>query len=117
MRRVGAKRRIGFADAAEGATLLYTEKYDPGGDEVNAQQRNLDILKAIGVDSQDTAMYMPVTDDDREFAARFMREAGLDGQESGRILPRNHVGQQTLDPGGLVAGRRSALGTSRRQVR
>jgi len=77
----GAKRRIGFSDAAEGAALLYTEKYNPGGDEVNAQQRNLDILKAIGVDSQDTAMYMPVTDNDREFAARFIADAGLGGHK------------------------------------
>lgn len=77
----GARRRIGFSDAGEGATLLYTEKYNPGGDEVNAQQRNLDIFKAIGVSSQDTAMHMPVTEDDREFAGRFMKEAGLEGQK------------------------------------
>lgn len=76
----GAKRRIGFADAGEGATLLYTEKYEPGRDDVNAQQRNLDILKKIGAHSQDTAMYMPVMDDDREFAGQFVEDAGLDGK-------------------------------------
>jgi heptosyltransferase-1 len=78
----GAKRRIGFTDGAEGSTLLYTEKYRPeGGDELNAQQRNLDLLKPLGVNSTDTTMHMPVGDEDREFASRFFDEQGLSGQK------------------------------------
>ncbi len=77
----GAKRRIGFADGAEGSVHLYTERYDPGGDELNAQQRNLDLLKTIGVNSTDTTMHMPVANDDREFASRFFAEHGLDGEK------------------------------------
>lgn len=77
----GAKRRIGFADGAEASTLLYTEKYDPGSDELNAQQRNLDLLKPLGVNSVDTTMHMPINDEDREFASRFFEEQGLNGQK------------------------------------
>lgn len=83
----GAKRRIGFADGAEGSTLLYTEKYDPGGEEVNAQQRNLDLLKPLGVNSTDTTMHMPVSDDDREFASCFFEEHGLSGQKVVAFCP------------------------------
>ena len=83
----GARRRIGFADGAEGSVYLYHERFDPGGDEVNAQQRNLDILKALGVDSTDTAMHMPVTDADRDFAARFFEEHGLEGRKVVAFCP------------------------------
>ena len=83
----GARRRIGFADGAEGSTYLYSEKYDPGGDEVNAQQRNLDLLKTLGVNSNDTAMYMPVGDDDREFAKHFFEENDLDGEKVVAFCP------------------------------
>jgi len=76
----GAKRRIGFADGAEGSVHFYHETYDPSGSDVNAQQRNLDILKTIGVNSQETAMHMPVADDDRAFAKSFFEEHGFDGR-------------------------------------
>ncbi len=76
----GSKRRIGFADAAEGGVLFYHEKYDPSGPELNAQQRNLDILKTIGVESTETAMHMPVMDDDRAFAADLFERERLNGQ-------------------------------------
>lgn len=75
----GAKRRVGFSDAAECAPLLYTEKYRPNGEEM-AQQRNLDILRNIGVESADTAMHMPVRDEDRKYAAELIKEMGLEGE-------------------------------------
>ncbi len=83
----GARRRIGFADGAEGSVRIYTERYDPGGDEVNAQQRNLDLLKTLGVNSTDTTMHMPVSDDDRDFAARFFAENDLDGSKVVAFCP------------------------------
>lgn len=75
----GAKRKVGFADGAEGSVRIYTERYDPGGDEVNAQQRNLDLLKTLGVNCTDTSMHMPIGDDDRDFATRFFADHDLDG--------------------------------------
>lgn len=83
----GAKRRIGFADGAEGSVCIYTERCDPGGDEINAQQRNLNLLRALGVNSTDTSMYMPVGDDDRDFAARFFADNGLDGRKVVAFCP------------------------------
>lgn len=83
----GAKRRIGFADGAEGSTMLYGERYNPGGEELNAQQRNLDLLKTLGVNSTDTTMHMPVSDDDREFAGRFFAEHGLEGEKAVGFIP------------------------------
>ena len=84
----GAKRRIGFSDGAEGSVRLYTEKYDPGTDpELNAQQRNLDLLKPLGVHSTDTTMHMPLGQDDREFADRFFSEQGLDGERVVGFIP------------------------------
>ncbi len=76
----GARRRIGFSDAGEGACCLYHDKYDPGGDDTNAQQRNLDILKLIGVESTDRVMHMAVTEDDRLFAEKFFEESDLRGR-------------------------------------
>lgn len=83
----GAKRRIGFSDADEGSVYLYSEKCDPGGPDVNAQQRNLNLLKAIGVDSTDTAMYMPVMDEDRKFADEFFSKNDLDGEKVVAFCP------------------------------
>lgn len=83
----GAGRRIGFADGAEGSVYLYHERYDPGGDKVNAQQRNLDILKTLGIHSTETAMHMPVADDDRAFADRFFEEHGLAGEKVVAFCP------------------------------
>lgn len=72
----GSKKRIGFADGEECSTLFYHEKY-PVPSDANAQQRNLDLLRPIGVNSTDTAMYMPVMDEDREFAEKFLKENEL----------------------------------------
>ena len=84
----GSKRRIGFADAEEGSVRLYTEKYDPGNDpELNAQQRNLDLLRPLGVNSSDTSMHMPIGDGDRQFADRFFEEQGLAGQKVVGFIP------------------------------
>lgn len=83
----GAPRRIGFSDAAEGSTVLYTERHVPDPEDLNAQQRNLDILQKMDVHSSDRAMYMPLTDDDRAFAGRFVQENGLVGEKVVAFLP------------------------------
>jgi len=83
----GARHRIGFADGAEGSPLLYHTKFHPESPELNAQQRNLDILKTIGVYSVDTAMHMPVGEEDHAFAVSFFREQGLEGQRVVAFCP------------------------------
>ena len=83
----GAKRRIGFADGAEASTLFYHVKHGPIDPELNAQQRNLDILKALGVESTDTAMHMPISDADRQFAEALLGESGLIGERVMAFCP------------------------------
>lgn len=83
----GASRRIGFADAGEKAHLFYTETYDPGKSLLVAQQRNLDLLKPVGVESTDTDMHMPVSDDDRAFAAAFFKDNDLTNRKVIAFLP------------------------------
>lgn len=82
----GSKKRIGFADGDEHSPLFYHEKFTVDAD-ANAQQRNLDLLKTIGVNSTDTAMYMPVMDEDRAFADEFLKKNGLDGEKVVAFCP------------------------------
>lgn len=83
----GAPRRIGFADAGENASILYTEKYDPGDGLLVAQQRNLDLLKPLGIVSSDTEMCMPISNSDREFASGFFENNNLKGRRVFAFLP------------------------------
>lgn len=83
----GARKRIGFADAGECSTLLYHHKHRPEGPDLNAQQRNLDLLRTVGVHSTETAMHMPLADEDRAFAERFFAESGLDGCKVVALCP------------------------------
>lgn len=83
----GAARRIGFADGAEGSVLFYNEKYKPGDSIPSAQQRNLDLLKKLGVTSTDAVMYMPLTESDRIFAARFFENHRLQGKRTVAFCP------------------------------
>jgi lipopolysaccharide heptosyltransferase I len=83
----GAKRRIGFADANEGSVLFYNEKYHVADGEINAQQRNLDILRVIGVQSTNTAMHMPIGDADRAFAEEFFAANDLGGRKVVAFCP------------------------------
>lgn len=84
----GVKRRIGFSDGAEFCTCLYTDKLDPGDDpDLNAQQRNLNLLRPLGINSTDTDMLMPIGDDDREFAEAFIKDNGLADEKLVALVP------------------------------
>ena len=82
----GAKRRVGFADGDEYSPFFYHEKFAVDAD-ANAQQRNLDLLQTVGVNSTDTAMHMPVLDEDRAFADDFLKKDGLDGEKIVAFCP------------------------------
>ncbi len=73
----GAKVRIGFADAGEMAWIFYTHKHNSIDTELNAQQRNLDVLKVLGIESANTDMYMPITEEDRKYSVEFFEKYGL----------------------------------------
>jgi heptosyltransferase I len=83
----GARHRVGFADADEGSVRFYHSRYQPASPDLNAQQRNLDLLSVIGVHSTDTAMHMPLAGEDRDFASEFFAETGLDVQKAVALCP------------------------------
>ena len=83
----GAKRRIGFADAGEFAPLSYHEKFITQTDDLNAQQRNLDLLKSIEIDSSVREMHMPLESDDEAFAERFFAVNSLNQKKVVALLP------------------------------
>lgn len=83
----GARRRVGFCDAREGSPLLYHIRHRPSEQDQTVQQRNLGMLRAIGIDSKDTAMYMPIGEQDREFAASFFEENGLESGSTVALIP------------------------------
>ena len=82
-----APRRIGFADAGEKGSMFYTERYDPGKSLLVAQQRNLDLLRPLGIVSTDLDMHMPISEDDKAFAARFFTDNNLDNRRVIAFLP------------------------------
>lgn len=83
----GAKCRVGFYDARECSPLLYHVRHRPSPQDQTVQQRNLGMLRAIGIDSTDTAMHMPIGDEDREFAASFFKENGLESGNTVALIP------------------------------
>ncbi len=83
----GARRRVGFFDAREGSPLLYHIRHRPAADDLSVQQRNLDMLRSIGIESSDTSMYMPLGEDDRQFAASFFEENGLSSENTVALIP------------------------------
>jgi heptosyltransferase-1 len=83
----GAKVRGGFADADEGSAHFYHKTYVPESADLNAQQRNLNLLRLVGVNSTDTAMHMPITEHDRAFVTAFFSETGLDGHKTVALCP------------------------------
>ena len=73
----GAKYRLGYDDAREGADMFYNMRMSTNPPKVMGPQQYLDILKLLGVYSDDLDMYVPISDADRVFARGLMAELGL----------------------------------------
>lgn len=83
----GAKCRIGYWDASELSTHFYHTKYRLDPPDVDAQQRNLNLLTTIGINSTETQMCMPLGEEDKLFASEFFAECGLEGQRAVALCP------------------------------
>ena len=83
----GSKKMVGFTDADEGAALFYNDKFAPQTLDINAQQRNLDLLQKIDINSSDRAMFMPLEEDDEKFAQRFFEESNISEKKVIALLP------------------------------
>lgn len=82
----GAKMRVGYDDARECAPLLYNKKMD-SPHTLSAQQRYLDLLRAVGVESDDVSMTVPILDEDTAFAESFYKENGLADKKVVAMIP------------------------------
>lgn len=73
-RATGAPFRLGFEEAREGSTLLYTHRIR-GGEDVHAVDRYLRIASALGLDVSETGFPMPLFKESPQVSA-IKREAG-----------------------------------------
>lgn len=82
----GAKIRIGYKDAREFAPLLYTRRVQPNSD-ASIQQRHLDLLAPLGIQSNDVRMTIPISDEERAFAIDLFKENQLSPEHTIAFCP------------------------------
>lgn len=82
----GAPIRVGYAGAREMASRLYTHTV-PNDLTRSTQQRQLDLLTALGIESQDTRMTVTVPEEAQAFADAFLAEQGLDPGRTVALVP------------------------------
>ncbi len=83
----GAKHRVGFARAREGARWMYTDRVSlPGQDEsswrllqMHAVDRNLAIAKFLGADVSCSTFHLPELDDDKKIIGGLLQKSGVEG--------------------------------------
>ncbi len=73
----GARRRIGFSDAREGAWLCYTQRVDAGSGEIHAVEKNLRLLAALGLPARAAEFPLPIGAAEAHAARRLLTDAGL----------------------------------------
>lgn len=71
----GAKNRIGFANAREGATLFYTQKVVT--DEIHTVDRNAELTEFVGAPVSPDDMKLFVNEASREFTQNFINDNNL----------------------------------------
>jgi lipopolysaccharide heptosyltransferase I len=79
--------RAGFADAREGAPLLYTHRFHLPVDEYHTVARNIALARELGVDARPEDLQLTVSDDARARARALLREVGLPPEEFLAIVP------------------------------
>lgn len=83
----GAPCRVGFSDLTEGAANFYNKKYTQPAGVINAQQRNLNLLKTIGIETDDLQMHMPMSNEDRAFANEFFAQNKIESRRVFAFIP------------------------------
>jgi heptosyltransferase-1 len=74
----GARTIIGNTNAKEHADLLYTKRIPRRTDDLSSRQRCLDLLRPLGINSEDRTMALPLTSEEHEQAAGALRTAALE---------------------------------------
>lgn len=78
-RLCGARCRVGYDNAREGATMFYDMHLPSRQLRVRGPQQYLNMLQVLDIFSEDLDMYMPIGEDDRAFAQGFIAHAAPDG--------------------------------------
>lgn len=73
----GAKRRIGSVESRDCPSFCYTDKTCVLDEEKDLSKRYLNFLRPLGIDSYDTQMCFPLSDDDISAAKSFFKENNL----------------------------------------
>ncbi|HUV03772.1 MAG TPA: glycosyltransferase family 9 protein [Armatimonadota bacterium] len=74
----GARCRVGYDNAREGATLFYDLQLPSRCLRVRGPQQYLNMLQILDIVSEDLEMFVPIGDDDREFARACLASASPD---------------------------------------
>jgi len=74
----GARRRVGYDNAKEGATLFYDLHLPSHRLRVRGPQQYLNMLQLLDIVSEDLDMLVPIGDGDREFARALLASASPD---------------------------------------
>ncbi|MEP0846438.1 MAG: lipopolysaccharide heptosyltransferase I [Phycisphaerae bacterium] len=83
----GAHRRIGFADAREGAWLFYGERVSLPPAEIHAVERNLRLLEALGMKVNKPEFPLGLRADELDAASRRLREQGVEPRNFAAVIP------------------------------
>jgi len=70
----GARRRIGFADAREWATLFYTDRVRIRDKAIHAVEKNVSLARRIGLTIDTPEFPLAITDAERAAARRMLEE-------------------------------------------
>ena len=83
----GAKKRVGFAGAREGARWMYTDRVSLPGEEeaswrllpMHAVDRNLAIAKFLGADVSCSTFHLPSLENDKTIVGGLLQQSGVEG--------------------------------------
>lgn len=84
----GARTIIGNSEAKEHADLLYHTRIPRRTDDLSSRQRCLDLLRPLGVTSDDRRMVFPIPDVERSEARGLLADVGVaPGQQYACLVP------------------------------
>ncbi len=75
----GAKRRLGFsrANSRELSHLFLNQRVTPREADRHVIDKNLSLLRPLGIDTKEKEFIIPVSDKDKEYIANFLKEEGI----------------------------------------
>ena len=71
----GARHRLGYDNAREGASFFYTARLSTRQHKIRGPQHYLSMLELLGISTGDVDMHMPIGEDERTFAREFISNA------------------------------------------